>query len=81
MSRDQYVGKHHQQVQARYELLFLKEPVPETKKVTDFYASIFDPKLETATNLVWLGNERKLTNFELCQQHFKTMTKSLFLDI
>ena len=59
-SFDQYVGRHQQ---AHNELLFLEEPVAETKKVTDFLAGIRDPKLETAdidvSNNVWPKEEVK----------------------
>ncbi|KAI2503960.1 Reverse transcriptase (RNA-dependent DNA polymerase) [Fragilaria crotonensis] len=71
-SFDQYVGKHQQ---AHNELLFLEEPVAETKKVTDFLASIRDPKLETAIQTC-MGDEQKLTNFKLCQQYFKTIVEN-----
>jgi hypothetical protein len=43
-SFDQYVGRHKQ---VYNELLFLEEPVAETKKVTDFLAGTSDPKMET----------------------------------
>ena len=71
-SFDQYVGRHQQ---AHNELLFLEEPVAETKKVTDFLAGIRDPKLETAIQTC-MGDEQKLTNFELCQQYFKTIVEN-----
>jgi len=71
-SFDQYVGKHQQ---AHNELLFLEEPVAETKKVTDFLAGIRDPKLETAIQTC-MGDEQKLTDFELCQQYFKTIVEN-----
>ena len=71
-SFDQYVGRHQQ---AHNELLFLEEPVAETKKVTDFLAGIRDPKLETAIQSC-MGDENKLTNFELCQQYFKTIVEN-----
>ncbi|KAI2494620.1 hypothetical protein MHU86_19898 [Fragilaria crotonensis] len=60
---------------AHNELLFLEEPVAETKKVTDFLAGIRDPKLETAIQTC-MGDEQKLTNFELCQQYFKTIVEN-----
>ncbi|KAI2512990.1 hypothetical protein MHU86_1536 [Fragilaria crotonensis] len=69
---DQYVGRHQQ---AHNELLFLEEPVAETKKVTDFLAGIRDPKLETAIQTC-MGDEQKLTNFEVCQQYFKTIVEN-----
>jgi len=71
-SFDQYVGRHQQ---AHNELLFMEEPVAETKKVTDFLAGIRDPKLETAIQTC-MGDEQKLTNFELCQQYFKTVVEN-----
>lgn len=71
-SFDQYVGRHQQ---AHNELLFLEEPVAETKKVTDFLAGIRDAKLETAIQTC-MGDEQKLTNFELCQQYFKTIVEN-----
>ena len=68
-SFNQYVlGKNQQ---AQNELLFLEEPVAETKRATsDFLARICNPKLEAAIQTC-MGNEQKLTNFELCQQYFK----------
>ncbi len=71
-SFDQYVGRHQQ---AHNELLFLEEPVAKTKKVTDFLAGIRDPKLETAIQTC-MGDQQKLTNFELCQQYFKTIVEN-----
>jgi hypothetical protein len=71
-SFDQYEGRHQQ---AQNEMLFLEEPVAETKKVADFLAGIRDPKLETAIQTC-MGDEQKLTNFELCQQYFKTIVKN-----
>ncbi|KAI2490034.1 hypothetical protein MHU86_24549 [Fragilaria crotonensis] len=71
-SFDQYVARLQQ---AHNELLFLEEPVAETKKVTDFLAGIRDPKLETAIQGC-MGDELKLTNFEVCQQYFKTIVEN-----
>ncbi len=71
-SFDQYVGRHQQ---AHDELLFLEEPVAETKKVTNFLAGICDLKLETAIQTC-MGDEQKLTSFELCQQYFKTIVEN-----
>jgi hypothetical protein len=71
-SFDQYVGWHQH---AHNELLFLEDPVAETKKVTDFLAGIRDPKLETVIQGC-MGDELKLTNFELCQQYFNTIVKN-----
>ena len=47
----------------------------ETKKVTDLLAGICDPKLETAIQSC-MGDKLKLTNFELCQQYFKTIVEN-----
>ena len=71
-SFDQYVGRHQQ---AHNELLFLEEPVAETKKVTSFLAGIREPMLETAMQSC-MGDELMLTNFELCQQYFKTIVEN-----
>ncbi|KAI2502118.1 Reverse transcriptase (RNA-dependent DNA polymerase) [Fragilaria crotonensis] len=43
--------------------------------VTDFLAGIRDPKLETAIQGC-MGDELKLTNFEVCQQYFKTIVEN-----
>jgi hypothetical protein len=53
-------------------LLNLNEPVPETKKVTDFLAGITDPRLSNAKDLI-LGDAQKLQDFESCQQYLKTL--------
>ncbi len=50
----------------------LGEPVPDTKKVTDFLAGITDPRLSNAKDTV-LGDVAKLQNFEECQQYFQTL--------
>ncbi len=50
----------------------LGEPVPETKKVTDFLAGISDPRLSNAKDTV-LGDAAKLQNFEECQQYFQML--------
>ena len=71
-SSDQYVGRHKQ---VHNELLFLEEPVAETKKVTGFLAGVRDSELETAIQSC-MGDELKLTNFELCLQYFKTIVEN-----
>jgi hypothetical protein len=48
------------------------EPVPETKKVTDFLTGITDSRLSNAKDLI-LGDPNKLQNFEACQQYLKTL--------
>jgi hypothetical protein len=50
----------------------LDEAVPETKKVTDFLASITDSRISNAKDLI-LGDPNKLQNFEACQQYLKTL--------
>jgi hypothetical protein len=50
----------------------LNEPVPETKKVTDFLSGITDSKLANAKDLI-LGDAAKLQDFEVCQQYLKTL--------
>jgi hypothetical protein len=63
-SFDNYVEMH--------QVADLDEPVPETKKVTDFLAGITDVRLSNAKDLI-LGDTQKLQNFELCQQYLKTL--------
>lgn len=65
---DNYVEVHQS---AHNTLLDLNEPVPETKKVTDFLAGITDPRLSNAKNLI-LGDAQRLQDFESCQQYMKT---------
>jgi len=67
-SFDTYVEMHQE---AHNTLADLEEPVPETKKVTDFLAGITDTHLSNAKDLI-LGDPQKLQNFELCQQYLKT---------
>ena len=66
---DTYVQIHQS---AHNTLAELNEPVPETKKVTDFLAGINDPRLGNAKDLV-LADATKLNDFEACQQYFKTL--------
>ena len=66
---DTYVQIHQS---AHKALAELNEPVPETKKVTDFLAGINDPRLTNAKDLV-LADATKLNDFEACQQYFKTL--------
>jgi hypothetical protein len=66
---DNYVEVHQG---AHNTLLDLDEPVPETKKVTDFLAGITDPRLSNAKDLI-LGDVQKLQNFEACQQYLKML--------
>jgi len=66
---DNYVEMHQN---AHNTLSELDEPVPETKKVTDFLAEITDSRLGNAKDLI-LGDPNKLQNFEACQQYLKTL--------
>ena len=50
----------------------LDEPVPETKKVTDFLSGITDPRLNNSKDVI-LGDVAKLQDFEACQQYLKTL--------
>jgi len=66
---DNYVEMHQN---AHNTLSELDEPVPETKKVTDFLAGITDSCLGNAKDII-LGDPNRLQNFEACQQYFKTL--------
>ena len=52
----------------------LEEPVPETKKVTDFMCGISNPTLATG-KVVVNGDALKISNFEACQQYFCTLVE------
>jgi hypothetical protein len=67
---DQYVQIHQS---THNTLTDLEEPIPETKKVTDFLAGITDPRLNTPKDLI-LGDPAKINNFETCQQYLKTVS-------
>jgi hypothetical protein len=76
-----YRGRNGPHTFARYvqvcqeafnELADLGEPVPESKKVTDFLAGISDPILETGKYII-LGDPVKLANFTECQQYLSTL--------
>jgi len=66
---DSYVEIHQE---AHNTLADLDEPVPETKKVTDFLAGITDSRLSNAKDLI-LGDVQKLQNIEVCQQYLKAL--------
>jgi hypothetical protein len=66
---DQYVARHQR---AHNELLALGEEVAGTKKVSDFLDGISDPRLNTGMDIVD-GNTLYQTDFEECQQFFKTL--------
>ena len=64
-----YVALHQA---AHNELLDLDEPVPESKKVTDFMKGIRDPNLSMGKTAI-LGDITKLGDFEACQQFLSTI--------
>jgi len=66
---DNYVSVHQE---AHNELLDLDEPVPETKKVTDFLKGIQDPILAVGKTVV-LGDPSKMSDFLECQQYLATI--------
>ena len=66
---DDYIAAHQK---GHNELERLNEPVPETKKVTDFLAGISEKNLETAITFV-RGSLEHLGSFERCQQYLKTV--------
>jgi hypothetical protein len=66
---DNYVEAHQE---AHKTLADLNEPVPETKKVTDFLAGITDLCLSNVKDLI-LGDTQKLQSFKICQQYLKTL--------
>ena len=65
--------QHHQDV--HQELEICNEAIPETKKVTDFLASITDPRLDNAKDLI-LGNAMYLTSFTEMQQYIVTLVSN-----
>jgi len=66
---DNYVEQHQD---GHNTLADLDEPVPETKKVTDFLSGITDPRLNNSKDVI-LGDVVKLQDFEACQQYLKTL--------
>jgi hypothetical protein len=68
----QYVTGHQK---AHNELEACREPVPETKKVTDFLGGIADPSLNAGLANVY-GDVAKLQSFEACQQYLSTIVAS-----
>jgi len=66
---DNYVEVHQA---AHNTLAELDETVPETKKVMDFLASITDPRLSNARDLI-LGDTQKLQDFKDCKHYLKTL--------
>ena len=65
----QYVAIHQS---AHNELEDCGEPLPETKKVSDFIAGIHDPSLEAGITCV-LSDEKYSGNFEATQQFMGTL--------
>jgi hypothetical protein len=65
---DNFIDSH---AAAHAELLELREPVSETKKVTEFLAVILNPKLEMAKAHI-LGMDALNENFSACQNYIKT---------
>ena len=66
---DDYITKF----QGAYnELLYLKEPIPESKKVADFLAGITDPTLQTSKDIV-AGTPNLNGTFEACQQYLRSI--------
>jgi hypothetical protein len=66
---DTYVHLHQS---AHNTLSELNEPVPETKKVTDFLAGINDSRHSNAKDFI-LADPTKLNDFEACQQFSQTL--------
>jgi hypothetical protein len=66
---DTYVELHQS---AHNTLAELNEPVPETKKITDFLAGISDPRISNAKDFI-LADPTKLNDFEACQQSLKRL--------
>ena len=71
-SFSQYVTAHQK---AHNELASCLEPVPETKKVTDFLGGITDPSLGVGLANIY-GDMNKLISFEVCQQYLSTLVAS-----
>jgi hypothetical protein len=66
---DNHISIHQD---AHSELLDLEEPVPESKKVTDFLKGIQAPGLEVGKQVI-LGDAVKMGNFKECQQFLSTL--------
>jgi hypothetical protein len=67
-----YVGLHQA---AHNKLLDLDEPVPESKKVTDFIKGIRDPTLSMGKTAIY-GDVTKLGDFEECQQFLSMIVQN-----
>jgi len=64
-----YVTQHQK---AHNELLDCGEPIPESKKVTDFLNGITDPTMHAA--IVFInGDMTKLNDFDACQQYLSSL--------
>jgi hypothetical protein len=68
----QYIKEHQTQ---HNELHDCQEPVPESKKVTDFLAGITDSSLGNGLSFVY-GNPNLLSNFDSCQKYLQTIAAS-----
>jgi hypothetical protein len=68
----QYIKEHQTQ---HNELADCKEPVPESKKVTDFLSGISDSSLGNGLAHVY-GDHNLLTNFNSCQKYLQTIAAS-----
>ena len=66
---DKYIQVHQK---AHNELVTLDEPVPETKKVSDFLAGIQGDALATSKEVI-AGDKDKNSSFEACQQYLKSV--------
>jgi hypothetical protein len=66
---DNYISIH---LDGHNELIDLEEPVPESKKVTDFLKGIQAPGLEVGKQVI-LGDATKMGNFKECQQFLSTL--------
>lgn len=70
-SFEQHVAVHQK---AHNEVVAYKEPMSETKKVTDFLAGITDPALESGLSNIF-GDATKLVDFEACQQYLSNQMR------
>jgi hypothetical protein len=69
---DNYIAVHQE---AHNELLDLDEPVPESKKVTDFLKGIQDSSLQIGKTVI-LADPKKMGDFEECQQYLGTLVQN-----
>jgi hypothetical protein len=62
--------------EAHNQLLDLKEEVPETKKVTNFLKGIQDLVRLSVGKSIILGDPRKMSDFQECQQYLGTLIQN-----